>query len=248
MNQQDLAMMHSFSEKSPSASRMTSQRESPSISRAASSSSLINIPSHGNTSQSTLLLKRAQSQRVRSNSPDATSRRNQCSSPDAISRTKSSEDQWESNDETDHLEVGQRILRNSESRKLSMIPDSPLMRSRDLRPENSPEVSPRTKAQEGERRIIRSYAGGEYFDDENDPVDIIWSGSNHRATQTPVAWQLGGKGHSTGRGVVKVSGGEEQSRDALMASMLPSMNLMVVPMKSSKGALNAQPQVTTATA
>jgi hypothetical protein len=244
--------MHSFSEKSPSASRMTSQRESPSISRTASSSSQITAPSHVNTSQSTFTLKRAQSQArwVPSISPDATSKRNQSGSPDAMSsRTKSSENQWESNDETDHLEVGQRTLRSSESpRKLSIIPDSPLVRIPDLRPEHSPEVSPRTKAQEGERRILRNYSGGQYFADDNDHMDIILPGSNHRSTQTPVAWQSGGKGHSTGRGVVKVGSGEEQSRDALMASMLPSMNLMVVPMKSSKGALNAQPQVTTAIA
>ena len=114
-------------------------------------------------------------------------------------------------------------------------------------PGYSNDVSPKTKALAGQRRILRSYAGGEYFDDDDDGLQVI--GAVDKATQTSVAWQRERRenSNSTGRGMVKGGSGEEQSRDALLAGMLPSMNLMVVPMKSSKGALKLQPQVTTIT-
>ena len=156
--------------------------------------------------------------------------------------------------------VAQRNL-NVKSRDLYSIPGSPLdaIRSSPYSavghedtiiehpagsgPGYTPNVSPRTKGLEGERKILRSYAGGEYFDDD-DALQVI--GAVNKATQTPVAWQRERRenGHRTGGEMIKGGSGGEQSRDALLAGMLPSMNLMVVPMKSSKGALQTQPQVT----
>jgi len=58
-------------------------------------------------------------------------------------------------------------------------------------------------------------------------------------TQTPASWRHEGGGEVDGTPQVRL----DMSRDALMASILPSMNLMVVPMKSAKGATSLQPPV-----
>jgi hypothetical protein len=58
-------------------------------------------------------------------------------------------------------------------------------------------------------------------------------------TQTPESWRHDGGGEVDGTPQVR----GDMSRDALMASILPSMNLMVLPMKSAKGATSLQPPV-----
>lgn len=59
----------------------------------------------------------------------------------------------------------------------------------------------------------------------------------HVATQTPKCWwRLRGGGSGSCGGEV-----EKVSRDEILSTMLPSMNLMVMPMKSSKGATSLQP-------
>jgi hypothetical protein len=92
------------------------------------------------------------------------------------------------------------------------------------------------------RSVARSSSGNmdtEKVDDRHLDLARYDEPLRNVETQTPASWRHEGGGEVEGTPQVR----GDMSRDALMASILPSMNLMVVPMKSAKGATSLQPPV-----